>query len=474
MRANGPATAERLTVRKPRRARAVPLPRSGVRLARAVCAAGLLAAAAHTPLRAAVFNPKTFTLDNGLEVVVVENARAPIVVQMVWYKVGAADEPPGKSGIAHFLEHLMFKGTRSIPPGQFSRVIAANGGIDNAFTSHDYTAYFQRVASDRLELVMRMEADRMANLRLTDAEVDPERGVVQEERRSRTDNNPGAQLAERRRAVTYLRHPYRIPVIGWKSEIDGLTTGDALAFYRRHYAPNNAILIVAGDTTADEVRRLAEKHYGPIPHRPVPPRVRPAEPDQLAAKRVTLKSARARLPSISISYRAPSFTAGETRHAYPLLILADILGGGSTSRLHRRLVIEEKAASGTSAWYRGAALDLGEFSVSASALAGGNIVGLEALLRAEIDRIAEHGVSEAELARSKRSMLAGAIYARDGLRAAPSIIGRTLTTGGTVADVEAWPERVAAITAAAVRDAARAVFVERRSVTGVLLPDPAG
>ena len=421
-----------------------------------------------------MFDPKIFTLDNGLQVVVVENPRAPIVVHTMWYRVGAADEPPGKSGIAHFLEHLMFKGTPSVPSGEFSKIVAANGGSDNAFTSQDYTAYVQRVASDKLELVMRMEADRMANLRLTEEKIAPERGVVQEERRSRTDNNPGAQLYERRRAVTYLRHPYRIPVIGWKSEIDGLTAEDALAFYRRHYTPNNAILIVAGDATASEVRSLAEKHYGPIARRPTPARERPVEPDQLAAKRVTMKNKRVHVPSVSIAYRAPSFSAGETRHAYPLLLLADILGGGSTGRLHRRLVIEEKAASGAGAGYLGTALDMGEFTISASALSGGDIEALEALVREEIERIVEHGVTEAELARSKRAMLAGAIYARDGLRAAPGIIGRALTTGRTIADVEAWPERIAAVGAAQIEDAARAVFLERRSVTSVLLPDSAG
>ncbi len=433
-----------------------------------------VAAVSGAAVEAGVFNPTTFTLDNGLQVVTVENARAPIVVHTLWYKVGAADEPPGKSGVAHFLEHLMFKGTPTVPSGRFSKIVAANGGSDNAFTSQDYTAYVQRVASDKLELVMRMEADRMTNLRLTDEKAAPERGVVQEERRQRTANSPSAQLYERRRAVTYLRHPYRIPVIGWKREIDGLTAEDALAFYRRHYAPNNAILIVAGDATADEVRRLAEKYYGAIPRRPVPRRVRPQEPDQLAAKRITMKSPLVRVPSVSITWRAPSFAAGETRHAYPLLLLSDILGGGSTARLHRRLAIEEKAASGAGAGYLGTALDMGEFSVSASALAGGDIVRIEALLKEEIGQILQHGVTEAELARSKRAMLAGAIYARDGLRAAPRAIGRALTTGRTIADVEAWPERIRDVTAAAVLDAARAVFVERRSVTAVLLPGSSG
>ena len=453
-----------MSARRPR------LRAAGLTAAALFCAAAL----AHTPAGAGVFNPAAFTLANGLRVVVVENRRAPIVVHTVWYKVGAADEPAGKSGIAHFLEHLMFKGTPTVPSGAFSRIVAANGGSDNAFTSQDYTAYVQRVASDRLELVMRMEADRMVNLRLTEEQAAPERDVVREERRSRTDNSPGAQLRERRRAVTYLRHPYRVPVIGWTAEIDGLTAADALAFYRRHYAPNNAIVIVAGDATAEAVRRLAEKHFGKIARRPVPERRRPAEPDQLAARRVTMKHQRVHVPSLTITWRAPSFSTGETRHAYPLLLLADILGGGATGRLHRRLVIEEKAASGAGAGYLGTALDFGEFTVSASALAGGGIERVEALVREEVARVVEHGVGEDELARSKRAMLAAAVYARDGLGAAPRIIGRALTTGRTIADIEAWPERIAAVAADDLRDAARAVFVERRSVTAVLLPDPAG
>ena len=432
----------------------------------------LLAVALGTaPAQAEVFNPKTFTLANGLQVVVVENHRAPIAVQMIWYRVGAADEPPGKSGIAHFLEHLMFKGTPSVPPGQFSKIVARNGGMDNAFTSHDYTAYFQRVARDKLELIMRLEADRMTNLRLGDAEVVPERKVVLEERRSRTGNDPNAQLYERRRAITYLRHPYRIPVIGWRREIEGLTTADALAFYRTHYAPNNAVLIVAGDVSVAEVRALAERYYGPIPAREIPPRTRPVEPEPLAAKRVIMKSARVHLPRVTISYRAPSFNSGALEHAYPLQVLAEALGNGSTSRLYRSLVVDQGIASSVGSWYSGVQIDGGEFSISIMPKVGGEVGPLEAALAVEIGRLLEHGITEDELARVKRSMLAGAIYARDGIRAAPNIIGRALATGRTLADIEAWPERIAAVTVEQVRAAARAVLIERRSVTSVLLPD---
>ena len=431
----------------------------------------LAGAPAPPPARAGVFNPKTFTLANGLQVVVVENHRAPIVAQMLWYKVGAADEPPGKSGIAHFLEHLMFKGTRSVPPGQFSKIVARNGGMDNAFTSHDYTGYFQRVASDKLALVMRLEADRMTNLRLTDAEVVPERDVVLEERRSRTDNKPGAQLYERRQAITYLRHPYRVPVIGWKREIERLTTADALAFYRAHYAPNNAILILAGDVSLERARVLAERHFGPIPRREVPPRVRPVEPEPLAAKRVIMKSPRVHLPRLTISYRAPSFNAGAVEHAYPLQVLAEALGGGATSRLYRTLVADQAIASSVGSWYSAARVDSGAFSISIEPKAGGAVAPLEAALKTELQRFLERGITEEELARVKRSLLAGAIYARDGIRAAPRIIGRTLVTGGTIADVETWPERIEAVTAEQVGAAARAVLVEKRSVTSILLPD---
>jgi zinc protease len=215
--------------------------------------------------QAKVFEPETFTLDNGLEVVVVANRRAPIVTHMLWYKVGAADEPPGKSGIAHFLEHLMFKGTDTLGPGEFSDIIARNGGQENAFTSYDYTGYFQTVAKDRLDIIMKYEADRMTNLTLSDEVVLPERDVVLEERRSRIDREPGAQLGEALRAVLFLHHPYGVPVIGWEEEIRGLTSADAIDFYRRWYAPNNAVLIVAGDVDAEEVRALAETHTGSFP-----------------------------------------------------------------------------------------------------------------------------------------------------------------------------------------------------------------
>jgi zinc protease len=423
---------------------------------------------------AGVFNPASFTLSNGLQVVVIPNHRAPIAIQMVWYRVGAADEPAGKSGIAHFLEHLMFKGTKDIPPGEFSKIVARNGGQDNAFTSQDYTAYFQRVAKDRLELVMRLEADRMTNLVLSDAEVLPERDVVLEERRSRTDNNPGAQLYEHSRAALYMNHPYRVPVIGWKSEIKKLATEDAIAFYRRHYAPNNAILIIAGDVTADEIRPLAEKYYGPIPRRTLAPRERVVEPDHRAARRVVLKSPRVRQPSWSRTYIAPSYATAAGSEAYALQVLAEILGGSTTSRFYRSLVVEQAVAASASSWYSADGLDSGEFGVSGSPRPGTGIDAVETAIAAQIARLLSDGVTADEVARAKRSLKAGAIYVRDSLRAGPNIFGRALTSGRTIEDVEAWPDRIGAVTAEQVNAAAKAVFREDRSVTSVLLPDSTG
>jgi zinc protease len=428
--------------------------------------------AASTRPDAKVFDPKTFTLANGLQVVVIPNHRAPIVIQMVWYKIGAADEPEGKSGIAHFLEHLMFKGTKTVPPGEFSKIVARNGGQDNAFTSQDYTAYFQRVAKHRLELVMRLEADRMTGLTLSDKEVLPERDVVLEERRSRTDNNPGAQLHEQSQATLYLHHPYGDPVIGWKSEIESLTTQDAMAWYRKYYTPNNAVLIIAGDVTVDEIKPLAEKYYGPIRSRPVPPRVRLTEPPHLAARRVVLKSPLVRQPSWSRTFIAPSSNTAKGGEASALQVLAEILGGGPTSRLYRALIVEGKVAASAGAWYSSSALDLGSFGLSGSPRPGGGVEKVEAAMAVEIKRLLADGVSEEEVARAKKSLRAGAVFVRDSLGAGPNILGRALTTGRTIADVESWPERIGAVTREQVDAAARAVLQDKKSVTSVLLPEP--
>jgi zinc protease len=422
---------------------------------------------------AALFNPETFTLDNGMQVVVVTDRRAPVVSHHVWYKVGSADSPLGKSGLAHFLEHLMFKGTANLAPGEFSEIVARNGGNENAFTGQDYTGYYQTIARDRLELVMEMEADRMTNLVLDDAAVLPERDVVLEERSQRIDNDPGSRLAEQTNAAQFLNHPYRLPVIGWRHEMETYTREDALNFYRTWYAPNNAVLIVAGDIDAGELRPLAERYYGSIPRREVPQRVRVQEPPQQAAREVELIDPRVRQPSWSRSYLAPSYTAGATGYAYPLQVLADILGGTSTSRLYRSLVIDQKLAASAGAYYRGTSLDDATFIVYASPRPGVSLDEIEAAVEAELARLTEQPITEEEVARSTSRLVGEAVYARDSLSKAVRSFGVALATGRTVDDVEAWPARIAAVKAEEVNAAAAQVLRPEGSVTGRLSPDAA-
>ncbi|NNU79581.1 insulinase family protein [Halovulum dunhuangense] len=409
----------------------------------------------------------SFTLDNGLEVVVIEDHRAAVVTHMLWYRVGSADEPPGKSGIAHFLEHLMFKGTENMDSGEFSRVVAENGGSGNAFTSWDYTGYFQRVAADRLGLMMQMEADRMRGLRLTPEEVETERGVILEERNLRVENDPLGIYSEQSRAAFYLNHPYGRPIIGWRHEIEALTREDALAFYRTYYAPNNAVLIVAGDVQPDAVRALAEEHYGPIEPTPdLPPRIRPAEPPQLAERRIVYRDARVSQPSVSRSYLAPVREAGDQERAAALAVLADLLGGGITSHLSRVLELEERVAIRTGASYSATALDPQGFTLFAVPAEGVSLDELEMRIDAAIARFLEEGPDPEDLERVKAGIRASEIYSLDSLQGRASTYGAALASGLTVADVQAWLPLLAEVEAEDVMEAARDVFDRRRSVTG--------
>ncbi len=423
-------------------------------------------------IEAAVFNPETFTLANGMQVVVITNRRAPVVTHHVWYRIGSADSPPGKSGLAHFHEHLMFKATHEMESGEFSKEVARNGGNDNAFTGPDYTGYFQTIAKDRLELVMRMEADRMTNLILGEDEVLRERDVVLEERSMRVDNDPSSRFAEQINAAQFLHHPYRMPVIGWRHEIEDYSREDSLAFYRTWYAPNNAILLVAGDIDAAELKPLAERYYGAIPARDIPERQRVQEPPQSAAREVVMSDPRVHQPSLMRSYLAPSFTRGETQHAYALDVLAEILGGTSTSRLYRALVIDEKIATSAGAFYRGSALDLATFRLYASPRPEITMDELEAAVDAELQRLKDEPITDEEVARATKRMVAEAVYARDSLSGAVRSFGIALTTGRTVDDVEAWPERIGGLTAADINEAAAYVLNAGRSVTGKLQPAP--
>ncbi|MCU0909253.1 MAG: insulinase family protein [Rhodobacteraceae bacterium] len=416
-----------------------------------------------------------FTLPNGLQVVVIEDDRAPVVTHMLWYRVGAADEAPGESGLAHFLEHLMFKGTDTLAPGEFSSTVAANGGSDNAFTSWDYTAYFQRVASDRLGLMMQMEADRMKNLRLTQDDVDTERDVVIEERNQRTDSNPGARFAEQRRAVQFLNHPYRRPIIGWRHEIDALSKDAALAFYEKYYAPNNAVLVVAGDVTADQVRALAEQHYGPlVPSDRIAPRVRPVEPPQIAPRRVSYADARVAQPYVVRTYLAPQRRTGDQAQAAALTLLAELLGGESaTSVMGRKLQFETGEAIYAGAFYDGSALDPSTFGVTVVPAEGVTLAAAEAAMDRVLAEFLEEGIDDAAFERLKFQVRAAQVYALDDMQGLARRYGEGLTTGLTVADIEAWPDVLQAVTKDQVMEAARSVLDMDTSVTGWLMTEDA-
>lgn len=414
----------------------------------------------------------TFTLANGLEAVVIEDRRAPVVVHMLWYKVGAADEPAGKSGIAHFLEHLMFKGTDKMKPGEFSDVVEAQGGSDNAFTSWDFTAYHQRVAADRLDLMMTMEANRMRGLVLTEAEVASERGVIIEERNQRTDNDPGALFREQTSAAQFLNHPYGIPIIGWRHEMEDLTREDALAFYQRFYAPNNAVLVVAGDVDPAEVRRLAELHYGPIAPTPgLAPRQRPSEPPQLAERRLTMVDARVAQPYVFRSYLAPERNAGDQKDAAALLYLADLLGGNPTTSVFAKALQfgPEAKAVYTSAFYQDGALDPSTFGVAIVPVPGVTLADAEAAMDAVIAQFLTDGVDLQAFERIKRQIRANDIYSRDSVQGLAQRYGEALTTGLTVADVQAWPQVLQDVTPDDVMAVARKVLDRRHAVTGWLL-----
>lgn len=415
-----------------------------------------------------------FTLDNGMDVVVVEDHRAPAVQQMVWYRAGSADEPKGSSGVAHFLEHLLFKATDKMESGEFSATVAANGGRDNAFTSYDYTAYFQRIAADRLELMMQMESDRMKNIRLTPENIRTERDVILEERNQRTDSNPGALFNEQMNAAQYLNHRYGTPVIGWRHEMETLDLDDALAFYELYYSPNNAILVVSGDVDPDNVRTLAEKYYGVIPANPdLPERLRTQEPPQTAERRLIFRDGRVAQPYVSRAYLAPERDPGAQEEAAALTILAEILGGGTTSVLAEKLQFDEQIATYTGAFYRGATLDDTAFDLVVVPAAGVTLQEAEDAMDAALASFMETGVDAAQLDRIKLQIRAEQIYARDNAEGVANRYGSALAIGLTVEDVQNWPDVLDAVTADDIMQAAEKLFDRRASVTGWLMKEEA-
>ncbi|MGH6663737.1 MAG: M16 family metallopeptidase [Pseudolabrys sp.] len=441
----------------------------------ASAAAVLFAAALASPTHAAEpagVNIADFTLANGLELVVIPDHRAPVVTHMIWYKVGAADETPGKSGLAHFLEHLMFKGTAKNPTGHFSHYVATIGGQENAFTSNDYTAFYQRVASEKLKSVMDFEADRMTGLQLTDQVVLPERQVILEEENQRIGNNPRARLGVQLDAALYLNSPYGKPTIGWRHEMEQLSRDDAIGFYRRFYAPNNAVVVIAGDIEPSEALKFAEDTYGKVTrHTNILPRHRPREPPQAAVRSLTLADPRVGQPMMQRVYLAPSFATAKRGESEALEVLAHILGAGSTSRLYRALVVDKGVAVMAGAGYDSSVLDMSKFGIFGAPRPGVALPQLEAEADAVIAGVIAQGVTAAELERAKSKMIADAVYAQDNQVSMARWYGTALTTGATVNDVRQWPERIRAVTAEQVQDAARHWLDKRRSVTGYLVKD---
>jgi zinc protease len=415
-----------------------------------------------------------FMLANGLEVVVVPDHRAPVVTHYVWYRAGSADEPPGVSGIAHFLEHLMFKSTDKIASGEFSKIVSRLGGQDNAFTTHDMTGYFQRISKDRLKTVMEMEADRMQNLRLTEKEVATEREVIMEERRSRTDNNPSSILSEQMSASLYQNHPYRIPIIGWMHEMAKLSREDALAFYKRFYAPNNAIVVIAGDVTVAEVKKLAEATYGELKADPAIARrrVRPQEPPHPAPRRVELQDPRVGNASLRRFYLVPSLATAEPGEAEALYVMMKIAGNGPTSRLYQRLVAEEHIASNAGGWYAGTGLDGGTIGLYAVAAEGVGLDKVEASMDAALRELCEKGVEEGELNRAKKAFISDFIYESDSQSQLARRYGEGLLIGQTIEQINNWPTAIMQVTAEDITRAANKHLERRKSVTGTLLPAP--
>lgn len=439
-----------------------------------LAAAAVLAAVLAFPVHAQSFKPEIadFTLSNGLELVVIPDHRAPVVTHMIWYKVGAADETPGKSGLAHFLEHLMFKGTTQHPAGQFSDAVAHMGGQENAFTSNDYTGYFQRVPSEKLKTVMAFEADRMTGLVLTDNVVLPERDVILEERNQRIENNPRARLGVQLDAALYLNNPYGKPVIGWRHEMEGLTRDDAIGFYRRFYGPNNAVVVIAGDVTPEHAMELAKETYGKVARRAdLPPRNRPKEPPPVAPRSLTFADARVEMPIVQREYLVPSFATGKRGESEALEVLAHIIGTGSNSRLYQDLVVNKKLAVSAGAWYDSSVLDLSKFGVYGAPRPGVTLPQVEHEIDAAIAKLAAEGVTAAELERSKTRLIADAVYAHDSQASMARWYGGALMTGATVDDVAHWPDRIKAVTAEQVQHAARQWLDKKRSVTGYLVKD---
>jgi zinc protease len=412
------------------------------------------------------------TLANGLKVIVKEDHRAPVVVQQIWYRVGSIDESTGTTGVSHALEHMMFNGTKTVPAGEFSRRIAAAGGRENAFTSTDYTAYFQQLYKTRLPLAMKLEADRMQNLNLTQKEFGKEIRVVMEERRMRTDDNPQALMNEIMMATSYEEHPYHNPVIGWMSDLQKLTVNDVSAWYKKWYAPNNATLVIAGDVKPEEVFALAKRYYGPIPRRALPQRHNFFEPKQLGIKRVVVK-APAELPRLEMVYHTPVLRDAEKDwKPYALDVLAGVLDGNDSARLNQHLVREQQVAISADAGYDDASRGPSLFTLDATPSTGKTVQDVEAALRGQIALLVKDGVSEDELKRVKAQVMAGEIYKRDSVFYQAMQIGQMESIGLGYQAIPVMLKKLQAVTAKQVQQVAREFLQDDNLTVAVLDPQP--
>lgn len=414
---------------------------------------------------------ETFALKNGMQVVVVPNHRVPAVSHAVWYRVGAADDPRGASGAAHFLEHIMFRGTKQVKPGEYARIIELHGGRQNAFTSSDYTAYFQNIAKEHLPLVMKLEAERMHGALISDTEFTNEQRVIAAERRQQVETNPSSRLREQMEAALFLNHPYHNPVIGWMPEILGMTAPTLREFYRTHYTPSNAILVVAGDVTAAEVKKLAQHYYGPLKGVAAPRRIRPQEPEPQTAREVYLRDPLVKQPIWSRLYMAPSHHKGETGDVYPLLVLAEVLGAERTGRLYRSLVVEKGVAVEAAAFYDDMVLDDGTFAIQVAPKREEDIAAVESTVNAELQSLATTPISDEELSLAKTRLIAEATYVREGIFNLARVVGTAYTVGLDASYITGWEANIGAVTPEQIQKAAERLFQERKSVTGHLLTE---
>jgi zinc protease len=411
-----------------------------------------------------------FTLKNGLQLVVIPDHRAPVVTHMVWYHVGGTDDPPGLSGEAHLFEHLMFKGTKEVPNGELSKLIARNGGQDNAQTSHDFTVYFQRIAKDRLPIVMGLEADRMVNLDLSEPNVTTERDVVLEERHLRIDSEPQALAQEQMEAALQLSHPYGRPVIGWEKEIRSIGRAQAIDFYQHHYAPNNAIVMVVGDVTPDDVRKIAEEKYGSVPSRELAPRVDEPAPPRLAETRINFALVGTKLPQLLRMYRVPGYVKAPKGTAEAMEVMSAILGNGATSRLYKTLVVDKKLAVEAGAAYDGHNRGPGTFVVFAVPRDGISFNTLETAMDQVIAGLMRANPEDGEFNRAKTQLIANYTYQHDNQYLMAQDYGTALSIGLTIQDVEDWPNRIRAVTTSDVRKVAQTYLVKEEAVTGRMSP----